>query len=117
VFEPVYQEEDREPLSHHEVLFRYQDLPDWAQVASRWIVKYPKIAPAAELYFSSLYSPAGLEFRFLARTQALEAFHRRAHRGRYTSIKHFEQSVLPHLLQGIPSGIANDYRDALRSRL
>jgi len=61
-----------------DMLFRFQDIAeDPAVFFSRWLKEADRLASIRSLYFLAVYGDHFVQGRFLALTQALEAFHRR----------------------------------------
>lgn len=90
---------------------------DLADVVRTWFDVYPKVSNPSQLALSVLASEKlWLHVEFLSLMQALEGFHRGLFEGNYMPEDKYE-SVKKALGDAIPSGLASDHRDALRSRI
>ena len=97
----------------------YRDIRDqFPEIVRRWFVRSEQAALATDLLFTSdlLTSPA-VHVRFLAATQAAEAYQRASGDGFYMDPQEYEASILPGLRSAIPSYIDGDHRQSLKNRL
>jgi hypothetical protein len=90
---------------------------EFADVLSRWFEIYPKVHLPSQLALSVLSSDKlWLHVEFLSLMQALEGFHRGLYDGLYTDNSKYDL-VKKALGDAIPSDLASDHKDALRSRI
>lgn len=90
---------------------------DLGAVFSKWFDLYDSIAMPSQLALSVLSSETlWLHVEFLSLMQALEGFHRATMPGLYTSEEDYEP-IRQALMNAIPSCVAFDHKDALRSRI
>jgi hypothetical protein len=96
VFQPIFYEpaSDRQLIVEH-MLFALGDAPDlFEPVLLAWLRVSTELQSAYELFFGTLYArPVYLEFRFLALTQAIEAFHRALGEGFDLPTAEYERKV------------------------
>ena len=90
---------------------------DPERVFKTWFGNAELLRPVRALYFVGIYSDSFLEGRFLALTQATEAYHRRCRGGKFIDEVEFENRVSKPLLEAIPTDIDRSLRDALRMRI
>lgn len=84
---------------------------------SRWVREWGNIEATATILYGTLLVELPPEFELLALTQALETFHRHVHGGSYVSQEDYDNKVSAALVSAIPSGVPNDLRQALTSRI
>ncbi len=88
-----------------------------SEVVDRWFEMYPKVHMPSQLALSVLASPKlWLHVEFLSLMQALEGFHRGLFDGNYMDEAAYD-SVKKTLGDAIPTELASDHKDALRSRI
>lgn len=90
---------------------------DFSSVVARWFEIYPQVHMPSQLALSVLATrKLWLHVEFLSLMQALEGFHRGLLDGNYMQDKDYER-VKKSLGDAIPSDVASDHKDALRSRI
>jgi len=90
---------------------------DLNEVVARWFEVYRKVHMPSQLALSVLASEKlWLHVEFLSLMQALEGFHRGLFDGNYMEGDGYE-SVKKTLSDAIPTELASDHKDALRSRI
>lgn len=75
------------------------------------------MAEIRSLYFLAIYGDQFVQGRFLALTQAIEAFHRRYRPGVYMPDESFATMVAAPLVAAIPPGLDRSLLNALQSRI
>jgi hypothetical protein len=90
---------------------------DLTEVVTHWFDIYPKVHMPSQLALSILASEKlWLHVEFLSLMQALEGLHRGLFDGNYMDENGYE-SVKKTLSDSIPTELASDHKDALRSRI
>lgn len=102
----------------HQMLFRFSDIADNpAQYFTRWLEEAERLRLIRSLYFSAIYSDHFVQARFLALTQALEAFHRRYRGDFYMPEEQFKDAVAAPLYAAIPKGLDASLVQSLKNRI
>lgn len=101
-----------------DMFFSFSDISsEFEKCLNNWFGKAEILKPVYDLYFAILYSSKMyLQHQFLSLTQALEAYHRRVHGGKYVSDEDYSE-IYGVLINAIPGKINTDFRDSLKRRL
>lgn len=82
-----------------------------------WFTKAERLRAVYTLFFGSMYfSEMYPRFHFLNLIQAVETFHRNMRKGQYLTEEDFKP-IRTALTSAIPEGIADDLREALKSKI
>ena len=115
---PVYRSREGRSSALPHMLFRFSDIEGRApELLGAWLTQAKELFDTRALYFSGVYGQGFIEGKFLALTQAVEAFHRRFYPGLYMEQAAFETEVLEPLKAAIPASIDDSLRRAIASRL
>jgi hypothetical protein len=116
---PIYRDRERCVASASPfMLFRFKDIEQRApEMLGGWLSQSEKLHQVRALYFSGVYGGGFIEGKFLALTQAAEAFHRRCYPGLYMDKARFETEVLEPLKAAIPMSVTHDLRESIGTRL
>lgn len=115
--EPIFQGR-RASRRFHQMLFCFSDIADDpAPYFTRWLQEADRLKMIRSLYFSAVYGQDFVQGRFLALTQALEAFHRRYRGGKYMPEAEFASIVAPPLYAAIPKGLDSSHVQSLKNRI
>ena len=101
-----------------DTFFFFGDIKDnFEAYLNNWFKRSEVIQPVYDLYFATMYSPKMyLQYEFLALTQALEAYHRRVHKGEYITEKDYP-GICNILTNAIPITLDEDFKTALKERM
>jgi hypothetical protein len=115
---PLYRTDGRGVSIRADALLQFADIEQAApSMLSAWLSHLEILKYVRALYFVGAHGEGLLETKFLALTQAAEAFHRRFYDGRYMEEAAFEATVLAPMVSAIPAAVVGSHRDALSSRL
>jgi len=98
--------------------FRYPSIKTHLKhVLAHWFGHYDRLGSVLGLFLLPIYNQhLNIEFRFLGLLQALEALHRSTVGGAYMTPDLY-QDVRKRFESSIPSSVAKDHKNALRSRI
>lgn len=116
---PIHKTADvRDPIGE-ECLFTFSDIaPRPHEVFGPWLDRAATLMPVRALYLSGIHTKTYIEFRLLALSQAVEAFHRGLYPGSmYMPQEVFDRDVCKPLRDAIPKTADPSLRASLRSRL
>jgi hypothetical protein len=83
-----------------------------------WFKNHKAYHSSYTLFFETLYYKGlNLENHFLNLTQALESYHRNKYGGGYMDKEKYKDTIYKELEDSIPSGLEDDFREALKSRI
>jgi hypothetical protein len=83
-----------------------------------WFKNHKAYHSSYTLFFETLYYKGlNLENHFLNLTQALESYHRNKYGGGYMDKEEYRNTVYKKLKDSIPSGLEDDFREALKARI
>jgi len=106
-------------LHPFDMLFSFRDISDnFEKCLRNWFAKSKALQPVYDLYFGTLYNPSMyLQHEFLSLIQAMEAYHRRIHDGKYLPDDDYTH-VYETLIKAIPQKIDDsDFRKSLKEKL
>jgi hypothetical protein len=114
---PIYGLRERDRQRPY-MLFSFSQIENRpAEIVGSWLKQADDLRDVRSLYFAGIYGRGFLETRFLALTQAAEAYHRRSYPGMYMDPETFRAQVLKPLKTAIPHGLDRSHRAAITSRL
>ncbi len=109
------QRESNQPSSN--LLFNASHVCDQlGDILNRWFTASPTLRSAIYLYIDGMRQAGSSEGRFLTLSQAFEAFSRATTTSEYMATEDYEQ-VKSKIIEAIPSHVASDHRDSLKSRI
>lgn len=112
---PIFRGKRRGPRN---LFFRFDDIAAAPQeYFTNWLNQADRLAEIRSLYFLAIYGDQFVQGRFLALTQAIEAFHRRYRPGVYMPDESFATMVAAPLVAAIPPGLDRSLLNALQSRI
>jgi hypothetical protein len=98
-------------------LFRKLSIDELRNIFENWFEKKEALKTAVSLFLGSIRNDfRSFQVRFLTLMQALETYHRSTREGQYLESSGYD-SVFASMVGAIPSGIPNDLRASLISRL
>lgn len=92
-------------FDREEMIFSFNEIKDKSeQILKGWELNAKKLAPIIDLYLRLTYIPRRhINDLFLSLAQAIEAFHRLAHKGVYIDKRIYKNVVIKSLVDAIPS--------------
>ena len=117
--------DSKDNFDEDKVLFYFTDVEDVLNIVlKKWYSDAKKIRPVIDLYLGLFYLPKRyLTERFLSLVQAIEAFHRILHGGKYMNKQEYENGIYQNLLRTINESDSNEYnltsefKESLKQRL
>lgn len=109
----------REPeLRDERPLLYYIDIEDvFKDTIMYWFSNYENQGPVINLLLSTIYNASHVsDAEFLTLIQALEAYHRRNHEGKYLPDAQYKK-YCSHLCDAIPQELEKDHQQSLRDRI
>lgn len=112
-----YHPSDREFHDAHDMLFRMSDVQEnFGAILEKWFSADESLVTAVHLFMHGQSTTSDSVGRFLTLSQALETFSRAKGHAEYLSEAEWKP-LRDRLIAAIPSEVAPDHRDSLRSRI